>query len=150
MAPCRSARRASSPPAPGSRSYPLRPSEGQLAGLHRGDDPLDLKSSVALVVDQDTDEVLFEKNTHAVLPIASITKLMTALVTVEANLPLDEELTVTQNEVVRANVPFQPAPGHDDDARHGAAPGADVVGEPCGAAARAEPTRAGSMPSSRR
>ena len=90
---------------------PARPSEGQLAGLHRGDDPLDLKSSVALVVDQDTDEVLFEKNTRAVLPIASITKLMTALVTVEANLPLDEDLTVTQNEVVRANVRSNLRPG---------------------------------------
>jgi len=92
-------------------TVPARPSEGQLAGLHRGDDPLDLKSSVALVVNQDTDEVLFEKNTRAVLPIASITKLMTALVTVEANLPLDENLTVTQNEVVRANVRSNLRPG---------------------------------------
>jgi D-alanyl-D-alanine endopeptidase (penicillin-binding protein 7) len=90
---------------------PLRPSEGQLAGLHRADDPLDLKSSVALVVNQDTDEVLFEKNTHAVLPIASITKLMTALVTVEANLPLDEELVLSQGEVVRAAVRSNLRPG---------------------------------------
>ncbi len=75
---------------------PVRPSEGQIAGLHRVDDPLDLRSSVALVVNQDTDEVLFEKNPQAVLPIASITKLMTALVTVDANLPLDEELVVTR------------------------------------------------------
>ena len=90
---------------------PFRPSEGQLAGLHRADDPLDLKSSVALVVDQDTDEVLFEKNTHAVLPIASITKLMTALVTVESNLPLDEELVVSQSEIVRANVRSNLRPG---------------------------------------
>ena len=75
-----------------SERKPLRPSEGQFAGLNRAGDPLELKSSVALVVNQDTDEVLFEKNTHAVLPIASITKLMTALVTIEANLPLDEEL----------------------------------------------------------
>ncbi len=90
---------------------PFRPSEGQLAGLHRADDALDLKSSVALVVNQDTDEVLFEKNTHAVLPIASITKLMTALVTVDSNLPLDEELTVSQSELVRANVRSNLRPG---------------------------------------
>ena len=82
----------------------MAPSEGHLAGLHRGDDPLDLHSSVALVVDQDTNEVLFEKNKHAVLPIASVTKLMTALVTVEANLPLDEELQVSQDELVRAGI----------------------------------------------
>jgi D-alanyl-D-alanine endopeptidase (penicillin-binding protein 7) len=57
-----------------------------------------LKSTVALVVDQDTDEVLLEKNPDAVLPIASITKLMTALVTIEADLPMDEELEVTRED----------------------------------------------------
>jgi len=90
---------------------PLHPSEGQLAGLQKSEDPLNLKSSVALVVNQDTDEVLFEKNTHAVLPIASITKLMTALVTVEAGLPLDEELVVSQAEVVRAGIRSNLRPG---------------------------------------
>ena len=88
-----------------------RPSEGDLAGLSHSDDPLQLKSHVALVVDQDTDEVLFEKNTHAVLPIASITKLMTALVTVEAGLPLEEELKVTPDELVRAGIRSNLRPG---------------------------------------
>ncbi|MDH5208739.1 MAG: serine hydrolase [Burkholderiaceae bacterium] len=90
---------------------PLHPSEGQLAGLTHSGDPLRLKSHVALVVDQDTDEVLFEKNTHAVLPIASITKLMTALVTVESGLSLDEELKVTSEEMVRAGVRSNLRPG---------------------------------------
>ena len=76
-----------------------RPSFGQMAGLHQVHDPLDLKSSVALVVDQDTNEVLFRKNDHAVLPIASITKLMTGLLIAEANLPMDEILTITQDDV---------------------------------------------------
>jgi len=89
----------------------VTPSEGHLAGLHRGDDPLDLRSSVALVVDQDTNEVLFEKNPHAVLPIASVTKLMTALVTVEADLPLGEELQVSQDELVRARIRSNLRPG---------------------------------------
>ncbi len=75
------------------------PSVGQLAGLRATDDELDLKSSVALVVDQETDEVLFSKNAEAVLPIASITKLMTALVIADAQLPLEEQLTVTQDDV---------------------------------------------------
>ena len=57
-------------------------------------DLLGLKSTVALVVDQDTLQVLFSKNPEAVLPIASLTKLMTALVVVEAGLPLDEMLEV--------------------------------------------------------
>lgn len=75
------------------------PTFGQAAGLHDVDDPLDLKSSVAYVLDQNTNEVLFSKNPQAVLPIASITKLMTALVVVEAGLPLDEKLTVSEEDI---------------------------------------------------
>ena len=76
-----------------------RPSYGKLAGLHATDDELDLKSSVALVIDQDTREVLFSKNEQAVLPIASLTKLMTAMVISEAHLPMDEMITITQDDV---------------------------------------------------
>ncbi|MEO5733623.1 MAG: D-alanyl-D-alanine endopeptidase [Rubrivivax sp.] len=75
------------------------PSMGHISGLQHADDALDLKSSVALVIDQDTNEVLFSKNPSAVLPIASITKLMTALVVTEAHLPLDEKLTVSADDV---------------------------------------------------
>ncbi len=78
---------------------PRRLSYGELTGLRATPDPLDLKSSVALVVDQDTDEILFSKNPQAVLPIASITKLMTALVVTEAGQPLDEVLTISQEDV---------------------------------------------------
>ena len=81
------------------RAAPPVLSYGQLQGLHATPDPLSLKSSVALVVDQDTGKVIFSKNPQAVLPIASITKLMTALVVTEAELPLDEVLTVTQDDV---------------------------------------------------
>lgn len=78
---------------------PARPSMGQMIGLHATDDPLDLKSGVALVLDAETNEVLLAKNSQAVLPIASITKLMTALVVTEAGLPLDETLTVNSDDV---------------------------------------------------
>lgn len=78
---------------------PVRPSYGQLAGLHGTHDDLDLKSSVALIVDQDTNEVLFSKNESAVLPIASITKLMTGLLVSEAQLPMGEIITITQADV---------------------------------------------------
>jgi D-alanyl-D-alanine endopeptidase (penicillin-binding protein 7) len=78
---------------------PERLSFGQLAGLHTAQDPLDLKSSVALVMDQDTHEVLLSKNDSAVLPIASITKLMTGLILSEARLPMDEMITITQDDV---------------------------------------------------
>jgi D-alanyl-D-alanine endopeptidase (penicillin-binding protein 7) len=78
---------------------PAKASFGQLAGLHSANDPLDLRSSVALVVDQDTQEILFRKNDQAVLPIASLTKLMTGLVMAEAKLPLHEMLTISQDDV---------------------------------------------------
>jgi len=76
-----------------------RPSHGQLAGLRATPDSLALKSSVALVVDQETNEVLLSKNDSAVLPIASLTKIMTGLLVSEAGLPLDERVTITQDDV---------------------------------------------------
>lgn len=78
---------------------PERVSFGQAYGLHSTVDELDLKSSVALVLDQDTKEVLFSKNSGAVLPIASLTKLMTALVVTENKMPLNEVLSITQDDV---------------------------------------------------
>jgi D-alanyl-D-alanine carboxypeptidase len=77
-----------------ARVIAARPSLAQKQGLRGVDDPLDLKSSVALVMDQDTDEVLFSKNADAVLPIASITKLMTAMVVLDAEQPMDETIKV--------------------------------------------------------
>jgi D-alanyl-D-alanine endopeptidase (penicillin-binding protein 7) len=82
---------------PNTRS--IRASFGQMAGLHATSDALGLHSSVALVVDQDTQEVLYSKNDHVVLPIASLTKLMTGLVIAEANLPMDERIRITQADV---------------------------------------------------
>lgn len=81
------------------RIVPERPSFGQIAGLRSTDDDLALASSVAFVVDQDSNEVLLSKNSDAVLPIASITKLMTALVVTEAKLPLDEMLSIGDEDV---------------------------------------------------
>ena len=72
---------------------------GDRLGLRASDDVLDLNSSVALVVDQQTNEVLFSKNDSAVLPIASLTKLMTGLVVIDANLPLDELVTITTDDI---------------------------------------------------
>jgi D-alanyl-D-alanine endopeptidase (penicillin-binding protein 7) len=74
---------------------------GDLAGLNLTPDPLALSSNVALVMDQTTNEVLFEKNATIPLPIASITKLMTSLVVVEAGQDLDELLTVTEEDLDR-------------------------------------------------
>lgn len=76
-----------------------RSSIGERMGLRAAGDPLDLNSSVALVIDQQTNEVLFSKNDSAVLPIASLTKLMTGLVVTDANLSLDETVTITSDDV---------------------------------------------------
>jgi D-alanyl-D-alanine endopeptidase (penicillin-binding protein 7) len=74
---------------------------GEQAGLHLTPDPLSLKSSAAFVVDQDTAEILFEKNADVALPIASLTKLMTALVVVEARQDLDEVLEISADDIDR-------------------------------------------------
>lgn len=81
------------------KAAPAVPSFGQKAGLHATGDILDLKSSVAYVIDQDTHEVLLSKNDQAVLPIASITKLMTGLIISEGKLPMDESITISQDDV---------------------------------------------------
>jgi D-alanyl-D-alanine endopeptidase (penicillin-binding protein 7) len=78
------------------RAVAGRPSLGQMQGLRRTEDELRLKSSAALVVDQDTNEVLYSKNAEAVLPIASITKLMTAVVVLDAGQSMDEPITVSK------------------------------------------------------
>lgn len=74
---------------------------GDLAGLHLTRDPLALKSNAALVVDQNSAQVLFEKNSDVALPIASLTKLMTALVVVEARQDMEEVLEVTADDIDR-------------------------------------------------
>jgi serine-type D-Ala-D-Ala endopeptidase (penicillin-binding protein 7) len=84
-----------------SASPPVNPnlSFGRLAGLHRAPDGLRLTASAAIVVEADGGKVLYKKNEQAVLPIASLTKLMTGLVIAQAGLPMDEMLTITQDDV---------------------------------------------------
>ena len=88
-------------PTPAVPLVPPVMTAGDLAGLNLTRDPLDLKSNAALVIDQSTAEVLFEKNAQIALPIASITKLMTSLVVVEANQSMDELISITEEDVDR-------------------------------------------------
>ncbi|PTV50007.1 D-alanyl-D-alanine endopeptidase [Acinetobacter pittii] len=55
-----------------------------------------VSARAALVMDAQTGEVLYSKNTNASVPIASITKLMTAVVTADARLNMSEEITLEQ------------------------------------------------------
>jgi D-alanyl-D-alanine endopeptidase (penicillin-binding protein 7) len=58
-----------------------------------------VQSSAALVQDQISGTILYEKNAATVVPIASITKLMTAMVALDAEPSLSEVLTVTDDDV---------------------------------------------------
>ncbi|AHK20466.1 D-alanyl-D-alanine endopeptidase [Yersinia similis] len=60
----------------------------------KGTAPLELASGSAMVVDLQTNKVIYANNADKVVPIASITKLMTAMVVLDAKLPLDEILSV--------------------------------------------------------
>lgn len=62
---------------------------------------LRLSAEQAIIVAQDSGEVLYAKNADVQKPIASITKLMTAMVVLDANLPPDEMLTVTGADIDR-------------------------------------------------
>lgn len=64
-----------------------------------GTTPLKLASSKALVINQLTGEILYAKNTDTPTPIASVTKLMTAMVMLDAQLPLDDLLFISDEDV---------------------------------------------------
>jgi D-alanyl-D-alanine carboxypeptidase len=65
-----------------------------------GDGPK-LRSAVALVQDVESGETLYEKNSDTILPIASITKLMTAIVVLERGLDLDSRVAVSAQTCAR-------------------------------------------------
>jgi len=71
-----------------SQAFRMREPEGSLSVLA-------LRSNAALVVDQNTHEALYEKNSTEVMPIASISKLMTAMVVLDSKAPMDEVVEVT-------------------------------------------------------
>lgn len=67
--------------------------------VHEDLSKLTLSSNAAMVLDQATGAVLFEKNAGAVLPIASITKLMTAMVALDARPDLEETMVIDDADV---------------------------------------------------
>jgi serine-type D-Ala-D-Ala endopeptidase (penicillin-binding protein 7) len=91
----------------GMRKVSLRRSAPVLAPLHE-DDPIaafdphrlpTLASASVLVTNQATGEVLLEKNAQSVVPIASITKLMTAMVVLDGQQGLSETVRVTEEDI---------------------------------------------------
>lgn len=69
------------------------------ADAYDGSGPLRFASSKVLVINQLTGETIFAKNTNQSTPIASVTKLMTAMVMLDAHLPMDELLLIADEDV---------------------------------------------------
>jgi len=70
-----------------------------LAQGYDGSGMLQLSSSKALIINQNTGETIYAKNTNMSTPIASITKLMTAMVMLDAKQSLDDEIYVSDEDV---------------------------------------------------
>ncbi len=85
----------------GARPAPLDPDAGAKASLVTSNSAAEiqkLKSSTVMVEDVDTSEVLFARKESIVRPIASITKLMMALVVVDAGLAMDEMISIVKED----------------------------------------------------
>ncbi len=60
-----------------------------------------LTSQAALIFNNKTGEILYQKNADRVMPIASISKLMSAMVVLDARLDMNERITITSDEIDR-------------------------------------------------
>ncbi len=58
-----------------------------------------LRSSIALIYDEQGQVPIYSKGADTIVPIASITKLMTAMVLLDAQLPMDEAITIGEQDV---------------------------------------------------
>jgi D-alanyl-D-alanine endopeptidase (penicillin-binding protein 7) len=65
-----------------------------------------LKSNSVLVLDAETSDVLYSRQAERAAPIASITKLMTAIVVLEGGQPLDEMITITEADTAKGRGVF--------------------------------------------
>ena len=79
-----------------SQPSPQRASATKSAALRTPQ--LDLRSSSVMVMDESDSTVLYARKADAVLPVASITKLMTALVVLESHQPMDEMIEVSAED----------------------------------------------------
>ena len=78
----------------GANRSVLKPERTQANAISNAGSAPKLHSSISLIYDQQTQRPLYTKNSDTQTPIASITKLMTAMVILDAQLPLDEEISI--------------------------------------------------------
>ena len=119
--------------------------KGAVAELAADGEP-DVQSSGVLVLDPTTGQTLFAKNADQAAPIASITKLMTAMVVLDAKLPLDEAIEITADDIDHDQEHASRACpiGSALPARRPDAPRAHGERQPRGRGARTQLSRAGS------
>ncbi|MEB3766937.1 serine hydrolase [Acinetobacter sp. MD2] len=79
---------------PTSNSIKVAPSTGQVFDTRYSGNAPAISAGSALVMDAHTGEVLYSKNSNMSRPIASLTKLMTAVVTADAHLNMSEQITL--------------------------------------------------------
>jgi len=80
----------------------MRRSSAPAATAHEGPHAAaQLRSETAFAIDLNSSTVLFDKNSNEIRPIASISKLMTALIVAESGLPMNETLTISDEDVDR-------------------------------------------------
>ena len=78
----------------GANGYLLKSERAASGSASRASPEPRLRSAIAVIYDQQTQRPLYSKNSDVQAPIASITKLMTAMVVLDAQLPLDEEISI--------------------------------------------------------
>lgn len=82
-----------------TRQVAFHPNSGDESVFVGPGGELRLASSKALIINQTTGETLYAKSTNVPTPIASVTKLMTAMVMLDQQLPMDEVLTIGDGDV---------------------------------------------------
>ncbi len=80
-------------------NLPHRTGPTEIFQIPAAQSALFLESRAAVVMNAETGELLYSKNPDRTMPIASITKLMTAMVVLDARLPMDEPITISQADV---------------------------------------------------
>ena len=66
---------------------------------YAADGSLNFRSDSVLVLNQNNGKVVMEKNSRKVVPIASISKLMTAMVVLDAKLPMNGVVSIDENDI---------------------------------------------------
>src|SRR3989338_1640463 len=83
----------------GANRSAFKPERTQANAISNAGSAPKLRSAIALIYDQQTQNPLFTKNSDTPTPIASITKLMTAMVVLDTQLSLDEEVVIAKADI---------------------------------------------------